>query len=338
MQDNPELKTPEALFEALKTQHPSLLRLLLWQNDQLIFDAGNPKARVDRETNFLKKFFKAIIHIMPFMRSPLSDFRGSFKNVRSVTKTIVSLLAGMVFQDEILTRLDDPIRTYFPEIPADDPKAAIRIKHLLSNTSGMPTIDDLHDMRSLFSTKNWLKTILRFPLLDEPGNSYIYSSANFHLTTCLLERVLGSSLLKFAADRFFSPLGISAFFWSCDPQGVPFGGSDLYLKPEDMLTIGKLCLQDGKWEQKQIVPRLWLGTATKPIWKVSERDQYGYGWWIDHGPVENNLHTFSACGVGGQRIIVVPKKKAVVVTTSLTGLHTNSDAVDDLIFAYFAQH
>jgi len=337
MEDIPELKTPEALFEMLKLQHPALLRLLLWQDDQIILDASNPKARVDRETNFLRKFFKAFIRIMPFMRSPLSDFRGSFKNVRSVTKTIVSLLTGMVFQNNILSRLDDPIRTYFPEIPADNPKAAIRIKHLLSNTSGMPTIDDLRDMHNLFATKNWLQTILRFPLLDEPGNSYIYSSANFHLTTCLLERVLGSSLLKFAADQLFSPLGISAFYWSCDPQGVPFGGSDLYLKPEDMLTIGKLCFQNGKWGQKQIIPRIWLETATQPIWKVSDRDQYGYGWWIDHGPIESSLHTFSACGVGGQRIIIIPVKKAVVVTTSLTGLHANSNAVDDLIISYFTQ-
>lgn len=338
MQDIPAVKTPEALFEALKTQHPALLRVILWQNDQLILDARNPDARVDRETNFLKKFFKALIRVMPFMRSPLSDFRGSYKNVRSVTKTIVSLLAGMVFQEDILARLDDPIRIYFPEIPADDPKAAIRLKHILSNTSGMPTIDDLHDMHNLFATKNWLQTILHFPLLDEPGNSYIYSSANFHLVTCLLERVLGSSLLKFAADQLFSPLGISAFYWSCDPQGVPFGGSDLYLKPENMLTVGKLCLQNGIWEKKQIVPSIWLETATKPIWKVSERDQYGYGWWIDHGPMSNNLHSFSACGVGGQRIIVIPEKKAVTVTTSLTGLHANSDAVDDLTISYFTKN
>ena len=332
----PKMETPEALFEALKSQHPALLRMLIWQKNKLILDAENTEAHLDRETNFLKKFFRAVIHIMPFMRSPLSDFRGSYKNVRSVTKTFTSLLAGMVFQEEILSRLDDPIRVYFPEIDADDPKAAIRLKHLLSNTSGMPTIDDLHDMHDLFATKNWLRTILRFPLLDQPGNSYIYSSANFHLAACLLERALGSSLLKFAADQLFNSVGIPAFYWSCDPQGVPFGGSDLYLKPEDMLSIGKLCLWNGKWGQKQIVPKIWLETATQPIWKIDEKDQYGYGWWIDHSSVKRSMHSFSACGVGGQRIIIIPEKEAVIVTTCLTGLHANSGIIDDLVFSYFS--
>ena len=333
----PAIKTPSALLDTLKVQHPYLLRLLIWQDDQLVLDANNPDARLDQETNLLKLFANAFIRLMPFMRSPLSDFHGELKNVRSVTKTITSLLAGMVFGNDILSRLDDPIRNYFPEIPVDDPKAAIQLRHLLSNTSGLPTIDDLSSMRKLLSTKNWLQTILQYPLQDQPGHSSIYSSANFHLTTCLLERVLGSSLLQFAQEHLFQPLGISEIFWECDPQGVPFGGSDLYLKPEDMLSIGKLCLGNGKWDERRIVPGAWLSLATQPVIRVDEKDQYGYGWWVDYTYELTHLHSFSACGVGGQRIIIVPDKKAIAVTTSLTSLHAHSNVIDDAVMVYFFQ-
>ncbi|NMC47016.1 MAG: serine hydrolase [Chloroflexi bacterium] len=325
------------LYEQLVNAHPTLLRLLVWQQGKLLLDSSNPHARLDAETNLLKKFANAIIHLMPFMRSPLSDFHGELKNVRSVTKTITSLLAGAVFGQDILAHLEDPIRLYFPEIPADDPKAAIRLKHLLSNTSGLPTVDDLKSMRSLLSTANWLQTILRYPLQDQPGRNYYYSSANFHLTNCLLERVLGSRLLQYAEAQLFQPLGIQDMFWACDPQGVPFGGSDLYLHPEDMLKIGILCQQHGKWQGQQIIPQQWLDVATRPVVKVDEADRYGYGWWVDHNVEQGCLPSYSACGVGGQRIIIIPDKECIVVSTALTSLHAHSNSVDDLVCAYFSK-
>ena len=337
MENMPSFQTPADLFDALKAHHPYLLRMLFWQNEQLLLDVSNPNARLDRETNLLKKFANAIIRLMPFMRSPLSDFHGELKNVRSVTKTITSLLTGMVFGEEMLTHLEDPIRQYFPEIPADDPKAAIRLKHLLSNTSGLPTVDDLKSMRRLLSTADWLQTILRYPLQDQPGRNYYYSSANFHLTTCLLERVLGSRLLQYAVEHFFHPLGIGDLYWACDPQGVPFGGSDLYLHPEDMLKIGIVCQQHGKWQGKQIVPKQWLEAATRPVIKVNEADQYGYGWWVDHNVEQGCLPSYSACGAGGQRIIVIPSQGSIVVTTSLTSLHAHSNVIDNAVIAYFSQ-
>lgn len=325
------------LYEQLVDAHPTLLRLLVWQQGALLLDSSNAYARLDAETNLLKKFANAIIHLMPFMRSPLSDFHGELKNVRSVTKTITSLLAGLVFGKDILAHLEDPIRLYFPEIPADDPKATIRLKHLLSNTSGLPTVDDLKSMRKLLSTANWLQTILHYPLQDQPGRNHCYSSANFHLANCLLERVLDSNLLHYAGEHFFHPLGIHDLYWACDPQGVPFGGSDLYLRAEDMLKIGILCYQHGKWEGKQIIAQQWLDAATRPVIKVNDTDQYGYGWWVDHNVVQGCLPSFSACGVGGQRIIVIPSQASIVISISLTSLHAHSSMVDDLVCAYFSK-
>ncbi len=92
------------LYEQLVDAHPTLLRLLVWQQGALLLDSSNAYARLDAETNLLKKFANAIIHLMPFMRSPLSDFHGELKNVRSVTKTITSLLAGLV-----LGKISSPI-------------------------------------------------------------------------------------------------------------------------------------------------------------------------------------------------------------------------------------
>ena len=323
-------------FHDLKNIHPPLLRVLVWQNGSIVLDADNPDARMDRETNLLRLVGRAFLRFMPFMRTPLSDFRGELKNVRSVTKTITALLAGMVFSNQMPKILDQSIRTYFPEISCDDPKSAICLRHLLSNTAGFAGIEDFNSMRRLFSTENWIQTILGYPLQAEPGSAYLYSSANFHLAAGLLERALGASLLDYAAANLFHPLGISDLFWEQDPQGIPFGGSDLYLKPEDMLTIGQACLTEGKWQGKQIFPKDWLYLSTQPLVKVNEHDQYGFGWWVNHNHSEGCLPSYSACGVGGQRITIIPARSTIVVTISLTSLYTSSGGLDDAICKYFS--
>jgi len=336
MQSTP--KTLVSFFDELKSIHPPLLRMLVWQNDSIVLDAINPEARMDRETNLLRIVGKAFLGFMPFMRIPLSDFRGELKNVRSVTKTFTSLLAGLVFQDQINAVLDESICNFFPEISPEDSKAAIHLRHLLSNTAGFASIEDFNSMRKLFSTENWVQTILQFPLQAQAGSTYIYSSANFHLAASLLERALGASLLDFARDTLFQPLGITDFFWEQDPQGVPFGGSDLYLKPEDMLTVGLVCLDDGKWKgNHQVIPPQWLQLSTQPLVKVNEHDHYGFGWWVNHNQDEGCISTYSACGVGGQRIVIIPERKSVVVTISLTSLYSHSESLDDAICAYFSQ-
>lgn len=327
----------ESFFIDLKNNHPPLLRVLVWQNGSIVLDADNPDARIDRETNLLRIIGSAFLRFMPFMRTPLSDFRGDLKNVRSVTKTITSLLVGMVFSEQAPKVLDQSIRTYFPEISCDDPKSAICLRHLLSNTAGFASIEDFNSMRRLFSTENWIQTILGYPLQAEPGSTYIYSSANFHLAAGLLERALGTSLLDYAAANLFHPLGINDLFWEQDPQGIPFGGSDLYLTPEDMLTIGLACLNEGKWQGKQIIPGTWLQLSTQPQVKVNEHDQYGFGWWVNHNYREGCLPSYSACGVGGQRITIIPARDTIVVTISLTSLYISSSGLDDAVCAYFSQ-
>lgn len=325
----------ESLYASLIEKHPSLLQMLVWKDGVTLLNENNPVARLDARTNFLTTLVRPFLPLLTHTRVTLSDFQDGLKNVRSVTKTITSILAGMVFGNRIEEQLDEPIAAYLPSIPKDDPKAAIRLRHLLSNTSGLPTIEDIRSMRRLLSTPNWVDTILRYPLHAAPGETYIYSSANFHLTNAILARVLGANLLEYAKKELFGSLGIQSLFWNCDPQGVPFGGSDLYLRAEDMLKIGQLCLNKGKWKNTHIIPSTWLELATQPRIKVNEADNYGYGWWVDHKREAGCCHTISACGVGGQRIVLVPHEKTVIVTTSLTSLHVDSSVIDDAICDFF---
>ena len=142
----------------------------------------------------------------------------------------------------------------------------------------------------------------------------IYSTGSSHLLSAILTRSTGMSTHRFAQRFLARPLGIELRAWQTDPQGVYFGGNDMYLTPRDMLKIGTLYLNRGTWRERQIIPEAWIDSTfvvrTSSPWNGN---RYGYGWWTRsaHG------HDIRfAWGYGGQFIYVVPTLQLVVVATS----------------------
>lgn len=119
------------------------------------------------------------------------------------------------------------------------------------------------------------------------------------------------STRAFAEKYLFDPVGIRAGLWRRDPQGIHWGGADLFLTPRDMARFGYLHLKNGSWNGRQVVPRAWVAESTRAQVKTGGWggiDEYGYWWWID--PVG-----YAAVGLGGQVIAVIPDQDLVVVFT-----------------------
>jgi CubicO group peptidase (beta-lactamase class C family) len=65
--------------------------------------------------------------------------------------------------------------------------------------------------------------------------------------------------------------------------------------------MGRLYLDRGEWEGRQILPAEWVQTATTP----SETNRnYGLFWWLE---TLGEHQAFAAEGRGGQVIAVVPE-------------------------------
>ncbi|HEY60563.1 MAG TPA: serine hydrolase [Anaerolineae bacterium] len=321
-------------FDYLITAFPSFLRLIIMRNNNIVLNEHNPKPKLDLRTSLLKPYARFTLPLTPHMKYSLLDHVHGLKNVRSVTKSIVSSLVGIAIKQEAIRSVSQNISKFFPQISNNGSKSKITIHHLLSMTSGIPSIDNYSRMKKYLGKKHWNEYILHVPLESEPGQQFIYSSANYHLLTYIVAQAAGKNTLDFAWEYLFNPLGITDFFWECDPDGTPFGGSNLFLNPQDMLKFGLLNLNQGIWQDKQIIPASWISRAIQPHVKVSEEDQYGYGWWLNHkSSADENVSTFiySACGVGGQRIIIIPGYQIVVVVTCLTSLYVDSSIVDSII-------
>ena len=145
-----------------------------------------------------------------------------------------------------------------------------------------------------------------------------------------MQKVTGQKVVDYLQSRLFEPLGIEAPRWDESPQGINCGGWGLYLKTEDLAKMGQLLLQKGKWNGKQVLPESYVTEATRaqvpcqPAGmrpdKVAERgltsensdwvQGYGYQIW------RCRHNAFRADGAGGQYIIVIPEKDAVIINTA----------------------
>jgi CubicO group peptidase (beta-lactamase class C family) len=80
--------------------------------------------------------------------------------------------------------------------------------------------------------------------------------------------------------------------------------------PHDMLKIGYLYLNRGRWQEEQILPAQWVTASTRKQIDGTLQDGYGYQWWIAEKDV------YMALGYSGQYIVVAPRQDLVVVFTS----------------------
>ena len=110
--------------------------------------------------------------------------------------------------------LEDPIRRWFPELPAwAEP---IRVDHLLHHTSGLRDYLTLMALAGVpFETPVEPAWILDLVARQEaanfaPGTEYLYSNTGYFLLGRLVERATGQSLAAWSEAHVFAPLGMTA--------------------------------------------------------------------------------------------------------------------------------
>lgn len=273
-------------------------------------------------------------------------FKPGMKHIlHSCTKSITSALIGIAIDKGYIKGIDEQVFEFFPEkqfAHMDERKRAITIEHLLTMSHGIRSQDSfVHKWQGLFEMKNskdWVRFILDQPMDAMPGTRFDYSNRSSFLLSAIIHKQTNASTLSFARKHLFEPLGITDVKWPSNPNGITLGWGRMWLTPHDMAKIGWLYLNNGRWDNRQIVPMQWVMDSTKKLafpksfrrvndkngdlmffkslwlWGVrnySYFDGYGYQWWIDDSGF------YSARGFGGQYIMVVPEKNMVVVFTSV---------------------
>lgn len=250
--------------------------------------------------------------------------------VASVTKSVISMLIGIAIDQGYLRSVDQPLLDFFPGrriANVDAQKQAITLGQLLSMTSGLACQDRAGTDAEMQRSRGWVQFVLDLPMAHTPGAEFSYCSGGPHLLSAILEKAAGRNTRDFANAKLFTPLGIPAVSemeWGADPQGYASGGYGLYLTPRNMAKLGYLYLKQGQWAGQHIVPAEWVtaSSTSHATWTEEGKRDYGYLWWLypEYG-------YYSAMGLAGQQIHVVPDRQLVVVFTG--ALKPDSEVVLD---------
>ena len=237
-------------------------------------------------------------------------------NIKSASKTVMSVLVGIAIDKKVLEGPDQPIAPLLGNaVPSDaDPRLkTVTIGNLLSMQAGLERTSGPNYGRWVQS-RNWVRYALEQPFVDEPGGRMLYSTGSTHLLSAILTRVTNRSTLALAREWLTEPLDITIPSWSRDPQGIYFGGNDMVMSPRGLLAFGEMVRNGGKVGDTQVVSKEWLDLSWQPRTASPwTGHQYGYGWFLrDVGgqPVRY------AWGYGGQMLFVAPQTGLLTVMIS----------------------
>ena len=272
-------------------------------------------------------------------------------NVNSVTKGIIGLLTGIALDKGYIESVERKVMDFYPDYTVKRGEKTIyevTIRHLLTMTA--PYKGKSEPWTKVCTSQDWTMAMLDY-LGGRQGitGEFRYATLGIQILAGIIERASGQKCVDFANRYLFEPLGLPKriihgdsskedqfdFFmnknprryeWYSDPQGAVTAGWGLCMSAKDMAVIGKLVLDDGWYDGRQIISQKYLEEMTTPHLKLGERFgnmNYGYLW---YKPFDDR-EVYAAIGDSGN-IIYVNKESNVSVGMTGTFKPRIFDRVD----------
>lgn len=255
--------------------------------------------------------------------------------VMSVTKSVISALVGIAVDDGLINSVDDPITRYVPELVGtayDD----VAITHVLHMSSGVKFNEDYSDpesdiVRFMWHWQDGLDAFMSHSVNELPPGTYRrYVSLDTQALGMLLTRVTGSSVATCLEKQIWSRIGMEADAMMLqDDHGMDNVTGGLHATPRDLARFGRLYLNNGAFNNEQIIPADWIAESVRcdaPHLAPGSSPHsahpigYGYQWWIPSSSTDELV----AIGIYNQFIYIRPSDDLLIVKTSANRHYTDS--------------
>ncbi len=261
--------------------------------------------------------------------------RDSISRFFSVTKSITSALIGIAIDERLIKSLDERIEQYIPEFKGQK-IGSLTIKNLLEMDSGInykegifPWTDDVKQ----YFTPDVKSLVLNLNVKDEIGEFFHYNDYHLHILALILKRVTDNSIVSFFEEKIWKQVGTECpALLTVDSMKNEFERmeSGLCARAIDLAKFGRLFLNKGNWEGKQIVSEKWVHESTSAnntndspgffkyynkhpwgLWLNSGKAYYKYLWW--GYKIDDHEYDYFAMGTGGQILYISPRRNSVAV-------------------------
>lgn len=256
-------------------------------------------------------------------------------DLRSVSKSVTTLLLGMALGDDWKEDLDRTLGSYFPDRSGDMGEGTdlITLEDVLTMQAGIewnemtvPYADAegeysvINDENRLYDTDDPLGLVLSRDVVTQPGSAWYYNGGLTQLLGFIIQTESGESFDTFLEHRLFGPLDIEDYDWrrasNWSAATPPATASGLRLTARDAAKIGQLVLARGQWNGEQLVDPHWIDAMTARHvetipWYNEEGINSGYGYMWYRGEIGTHDVIF-AVGNGDQWIMVFPERELVI--------------------------
>ncbi len=248
----------------------------------------------------------------------------TLNDVRSLGKSITSLLMGAAIERGRVHAISDLVERYWPE-SRNSAIGDVALANILTMRSGLAADDDQAGSPGsedlLDEASDPIAFALSVPRSDVPGTVYRYNSLTAYVAGLVIEKAVGQPLADFARSALFDPVRVERWQWAKDVGGHTKGQGNLSLTARDLATIGQMVLNKGLLHGKRVLSAAWITESLKPSVSISHvdpyADGYGYFWYHKtHAIAGRRVAVSFASGNGGNKLYLVPSRELVVAITS----------------------
>ena len=241
-------------------------------------------------------------------------------HVHSIRKSLISAMfgkyvqAGVIDLDKRLEEIgidDDP--------PLTELQRTATVRDVMKNRTGI--------FREALLESDGMAALRPQDMTVRPGTFWYYNNWDFNAAGTIFVEKTGHCIFEALKQDIADPIGMEHFesadgFYSPGPQSI-HPGYPFTMTARDLGRFGLLMLREGRWEDRQVIPREWVLESTSYHSDASlyYSSGYGYMWWVardhnkfSHMPMADVPEgTYSGRGYGGHVLTVIPAYDLVVV-------------------------
>ncbi len=151
-----------------------------------------------------------------------------------------------------------------------------------------------------------------------PDTFYYYNNWDFNVLGAIFDRLTNSTIFQEFKTRIADPLQMQDYrvrdgYYHLEKEHSIYPAYPFRMSARDMARFGLLFLREGKWKNRQVIPKAWIRESTTSYSTVDDARGYGYLWWTIRGEPFQSLGAYAARGFGGHCITVAPGADLVFV-------------------------
>ena len=302
----------ENLEKIANGTYPNRHSLLLYKDHKLV----------------LEKYFPGEDEIWGHRIGHVKHGKHVLHDVRSISKSVVSASMGIAIEKGFVQSIHQNVFDFFPEYIhyKSEGREHLTIEHLLTMTVGfewseeIPYSNPVNSQIEMDFNADPLAYFLSRPMRAKPGTEWCYNGGTTEALAAIIKRTSGLNIHDFAREFLFKPLGILHSEWTRLWTNEPSAAAGLRLTARDMLKFGILYMNEGVWNNIQVVPKQWVEESLSAKVKrqgLWNNGDYGYQFWLFYGTLNGVETTVTgALGSGDQCVYMDKTNNFLFVSTA----------------------